>query len=243
MIKKEYISITNEGGRYQTTVRKDFRCLRVTISPDDPFMDKIWKLVETIRMNAHSANTGEIRTDKIVIADKLTGLIAEYICYEMLADELGKENVIKPESYYSHDQIDIKLNSNETIEVRSSCIRNGIKFALFNVNNEGKQYIDVVGPYYNSAYKSYENVKDFYMRVIYEGEKSFVLSEIMNHNYIVLYITGGATKQMLGNKGYLKYMTSPDDCNAEQKGQYLVVPMSESLDYPEFIRELNSALK
>lgn len=137
---------------------------------------------------------------------------------------------------------DIKLASGATIEVRSSCVKNGLKFALFKVNQEHKQYIDVVGPYYNKAYKSYENMKDFYMRVIYVGETASVYSSIMNGSDAVLYITGGATKEMLHDIGYRKYMTAPADSRASKKGNYLVVQMSDSFSYQEFIEQLENAL-
>lgn len=80
----------------------------------------------------------------------------------------------------TNEQIDINLASGATIEVRSSCVRNGLNFALFKVNKDHKQYIYVIGPYYNVTYKSYENMKDFYMRVIYVGETASVYSSIMN---------------------------------------------------------------
>lgn len=109
---------------------------------------------------------------------------------------MGHQNVNKPSSSNSNNQIDIQLLSGKTIEVRSSCIINGLEFALFSVNRKtDKQYIDVIGPYYNKAYKKYENIKDYYMRVIYVGETASVFSGVLNGEDVVLYITGGATKK------------------------------------------------
>lgn len=142
----------------------------------------------------------------------------------------------------TNEQIDINLASGATIEVRSSCVRNGLNFALFKVNKDHKQYIDVIGPYYNETYKFYENMKDFYMRVIYVGETASVYSSIMNGIDVVLYITGGATKKMLHDIGYRKYMTAPADSRASKKGTYLVVQMSDSFSYPDFIEQLENAL-
>lgn len=230
---------------YLSTDRTNFECLEVVISADDPFLENVRHKAELInnRLNGRSASSGIIRSDETVTADNLIGLIAEYVCYEVLKRELGGQNVVKPQSESSNNQIDIQLSSGDTIEVRSSCIRNGLKFALFGVNrNNNKQYIDVIGPYYNTAYKSYESLKDFYMRVIYIGETSSIFSRILNGEEIVLYITGGATKEMLSEIGYRKYMTSPADSRAQRKGNYLVVQMSDSLDYSEFIEKLESAL-
>lgn len=228
-----------------TTNRQNFECLKVVISADDPFLGEVRQKAGSInnRLNSFSASSGIIRSDETVSADNLLGLIAEHACYKVLQNELGCQNVIKPQSNSSYDQIDIQLTSGDTIEVRSSCIRNGLKFALFSVDRKtSRQYIDVIGPYYNNAYKQYENSKDFYMRVIYIGETASVFSRISAGEEIVLYITGGATKEMFDKIGYRKYMTSPADSRAQQKGIYLVVQMSDNLDYSEFIKQLESAL-
>ena len=135
---------------YLSTDRTNFECLEVVISADDPFLEDVRHKAELInnRLNGRSASSGIIRSGETVTADNLIGLIAEYVCYEVLKRELGGQNVFKPQSESSNNQIDIQLSSGDTIEVRSSCIRNGLKFALFGVNrNNNKQYIDVIGPF------------------------------------------------------------------------------------------------
>ncbi len=244
MIDIQIYNIRNDGS-YSTTERPSFRCLEVKISSDDPFLEDVRQKAAPIndRLNNHSASAGVVRSAETVTADNLIGLIAEYVCYEILKNQLGDENVIKPVSGSSCDQVDIRLTSGHTIEVRSSCIRNGLKFALFNVNrSSNQQYIDVIGPYYNTAYKAYENIKDFYMRVIYVGDTASIFSNIINGGNVVLYITGGTTKQMLKEIGYRKYMTSPADSRTTKKGNYLVVQMSDSFDYPDFIDQLENVL-
>lgn len=233
------------GGSYQTTKRPSFRCLKVEISSDDPILEYVRLEAASInnRLNSRSASAGVVRSDEVVTADNLIGLIAEFACYQILIKELGDKSVVKPTSENSHNQIDIQLISGKTIEVRSSCIRNGLEFALFGVDRRSnKQYIDVIGPYYNTAYKKDENFKDFYMRVIYVGDTASVFSNIINGGNVVLYITGGATKQMLEDIGYRKFMTSPADSRAREKGDYLVVQISDSFDYPDFIEQLNYVL-
>lgn len=244
MINIRICNVINRDS-YSTIERSSFRCLEVKISSDDPFLEAVRQKATSInnRLNSRSASAGVVRSDETVTADNLIGLIAEYVCYEIIKNELGDENVIKPASRNSHNQIDIQLLSGETIEVRSSCIRNGLEFALFSVNRSSKQqYIDVIGPYYNNAYKANENIKDFYMRVIYVGDTASVFSNIINGGDVVLYITGGATKQMLKEIGFTKYMTSPADSRATKKGNYLVVQMSDSFDYPDFIDQLENVL-
>lgn len=244
MINIQIINVIN-GGSYLTTDRPSFRCLEVEISSDDPFLENVRQEATLInnRLNSHSASAGVVRSDGTVTADNLIGLIAEFACYKILKKELGDKNVVKPTSRNSHNQIDIQLISGKTIEVRSSCIRNGLNFALFSVDCiSKKQYIDVIGPYCNTAYKAYENIKDFYMRVIYVGDTASVFSNIINGGNVLLFITGGATKQMLEEIGYRKFMTSPADSRAREKGDYTVVQMSDSFDYPDFIEQLNDVL-
>lgn len=244
MIEYNNLSILNNNP-YFTTKRPDFECLEVVISADDPFLEEVRQKAKSInnKLNSFSASSGIIRSDETVSADNLLGLIAEYVCYEVLQNELGCQNVIKPPSNGSYNQIDIKLLSEYTIEVRSSCVRNGLEFALFSVDRKtNKQYIDVIGPYYNNAYKSYENIKDFYMRVIYIGETASIFSNLLAGGGIALYITGGASKEMLLNNGYIKYMVSPADSRAQKKGNYLVIQMSDSFDFPVFIEQLKHTL-
>lgn len=244
MINTQIINVIN-GGSYLTTDRSSFRCLEVEISSDDSFLEYVRQEATLInnRLNSHSASAGVVRSDETVTADNLIGLIAEFACYKILKKELGDKSVVKPTSRNSHNQIDIQLLFGETIEVRSSCIRKGLEFALFSVNrSNGQQYIDVIGPYYNTAYKAYENIKDFYMRVIYVGDTASVFSNIINGGNVLLFITGGATKQMLEEIGYRKFMTSPADSRAREKGYYTVVQMSDSFDYPDFIEQLNDVL-
>lgn len=47
---------------------------------------------------------------------------------------------------------------------------------------------------------------------------------------------------MLHDIGYRKYMTAPADSRASKKGNYLVVQMSDSFSYPDFIEQLENAL-
>lgn len=55
------------------------------------------------------------------------------------------------------------------------------------------------------------------MRVIYIGNTSDVYQNIINGGDVVLYITGGATRNLLEKAGHSKYMTSPADSRATKK--------------------------
>lgn len=242
-MEKQTIVIRKQN-RGNVASRNNFRCLLVTISPDDSLLSTGKAQLNKIsgKLNPHSANGAVIRSDTDAYTDNYIGLIAEYACYDILKDVFGETKVIKPSSQSSNNQVDIKLANNKRIEVRSSCVRNGISFAIYNLDKNGQQYIDVIGPYFNESYKQFEEIKDYYMRVIFEGETSSIYSKIINGEDVQLYITGGVTKHMLSKNGKNKYMVATGDSRIKNKGTYKVIPLSESLDYPEFIDVISVGL-
>lgn len=180
------------------------------------------------------ANSSEERADDIIEIDNKSGLIAELACEEILSWLYGKNNVTKPSNKSSHNQIDIMI-AGKTIEVRSSCVRNGIDFAIFSPDkkNGNDSYFDVIGPYSN-GYKPGEVEK-----------KQF--DSLLMKEYLRLYITGGATKQMMNDP--LKYKVKhliPAGGEVETEADYRVIPLAKSLDVTEFFDTLekeNTQLK
>lgn len=62
----------------------------------------------------------------------MSGVIAEYACDTILRLCLGEDSVYKPKAEKAKNQIDIVLGSGrKSIEVRVSCVKNGIEFAVF----------------------------------------------------------------------------------------------------------------
>lgn len=150
--------------------RDSFVCLEVLISTENDWYKRVFSYAKAIESNLNrgQANSSENRSEEIVAIDNLSGVIAEYACYDILRYYF-KDAVEKPSSSGSVNQIDIMLAGvKKTVEVRSSCVRNGIDFALFSKpsNNSDEQYFDVIGPYSN-GYKPGEIIKDYYMRVLY----------------------------------------------------------------------------
>ena len=143
--------------------------------------------------------------------------------------------IIKPKNNTSHNQIDLKLYNGKTIEVRSSCVRNGIDFAIFskNIKTSDEQYFDVIGPYSNE-YKKCEFFKDYYMRVLYECDKRNFL-DLLKKPVVRLFITGGATKKMMNDSQYyqIKHLT-PAGGQVKVESDYRVIPLAKSLDINEF---------
>ena len=176
MKKADTIKYDNRRNRgiYNTVDRENFTCLEVNIPNNSNFMKRAYTHAQKVipNLNFGQANSSEIRELDIVEIDNLSGIIAELACQEVMNWRYGKEKIEKPESDSSYNQIDLKLYNGRTIEVRSSCVRNGLDFALFvrDKKNRNEQYFDVIGPYCN-GYKKKEAYKDYYMRVLYECDK------------------------------------------------------------------------
>lgn len=224
--------------------REAFRCLELNIPTAGEWMRRIKEKAGEIegKLNAGQANSSEKRDALTIKIDNLSGLIAEYACDEILRMYIGKEKIVKPTSENSKNQIDIALDQGKkTIEVRSSCVKNGIDFALFAKPAPGaqKQYFDVIGPYSNQ-YKPGECEKDYYMRVLYCCEKKNFL-KLLEQPTIRLYITGGATKEMMNDKNVyqIKHLV-PAGGEVDIESDYRVVPLGKSLDFADFIEKIKA---
>ncbi len=231
----------NRTSTYNPVDRDDFVCLEINISSESQWMKRVCSYAQKIvpNLNVGQANSSEVRATGIVEIDNLSGLIAEYACEEVLKWRYGKRLIVKPENNTSHNQIDLKLYNGRTIEVRSSCVRNGVDFAIFakNKNIVNEQYFDVIGPYSNE-YKKSELFKDYYMRVLYECDKQQFL-DLLEKPVLRLYITGGATKNMMNDAKYyqIKHLT-PAGGQVKIESDYRVIPLSRSLDINEFFEVL-----
>ena len=88
-------------------------------------------------------------------------------------------------------QIDILLSKNQRIEVRSSFPRHGVKFAICN----DRYNFRIIGAYSN-LYKLGEVKKDLYTSVLFDTQKSDILSDkVVNFSLI-----GGATSDIVTGK-------------------------------------------
>lgn len=229
----------NSFGNKYGIRRENFRCLELNIPTGGEWMKDIQKRAEAIekKLNAGQANSSEKRDPLTVKIDNLSGVIAEYACDTILRRYVGNNKVEKPSSESSKNQIDIVLaEGRKTIEVRSSCVKNGIDFALFATPNAegGGQYFDVIGPYSN-GYKPGETEKDFYMRVLYCCEKKDFL-KLLDKPTLRLYITGGATKEMMNDSDIyqIKHLI-PAGGEVEIESDYRVIPLGKSLDIDDFM--------
>ena len=218
-----------------------FTCLEVHIKNNSEYFKRIEAYARRLSdaVNPGQANTSKKRDNEIIYINNLSGQIAETTCERILKYYLGDKNVYRPESDTSKNQIDIKLINNKSIEVRSSCIRNGIEFALFqkDKNNSEQQYVDVIGPYRNE-YKNNEQYKDYYMRALFICDTKDFL-QFISQDTISFYITGGATGDMMKDpKYYQSKHLSPKGGQVVIESDYDVIPLGKSLDFPKFINIL-----
>lgn len=221
--------------------RQEFYCLQLNIPNEGHFMNNVVSYAKAIEesLNPGQANSSEIRDSRIVELDNLAGIIAELACERFLRFKYGDDIIIKSNSHQSKNQVDIMLYNKKTIEVRSSCVRNGIDFALFasDRNHKDRQYFDVIGPYSND-YKHNEVFKDYYMRVLYECDKKDFM-KLREKTSLTLYITGGATKDMMLNKDiYQDKHLYPAGGEVNIESDYRVIPLVKSLDIYEFLKIL-----
>ena len=235
----------NRAPKKYAVSKKNFVCLEVEISTESNWYKSVFSEAKKIesKLNKGQANTSEERSEDIVEIDNLAGVIAEYACFAVLRYYF-KDAVEKPSSDKPVNQIDIMFSGiKKTVEVRSSFVKNGIDFALFNRPNDKdkEQYFDVIGPYSN-GYKPGEIIKDYYMRVLYEGKKE-EFKDVIDQKKIRLYITGGVTADMIENKSIsqVKHL-KPKGGEVKLESDYIVVPMGESLEFPVFIENISREL-
>lgn len=226
---------------YDCIQRTGFTCLKLSIRRNSDWLRRTRLYADEIvnNLNLGQANTSEQRTSDIVKIDNLSGIIAEKACEKILRWQYGEDIVIETTSESAVGQIDIKLNTGRTIEVRSSCVRNGIEFAVYakDKHNPGQQYFDVIGPYSNK-YKPGECLKDYYMRVLYWCNKKDFMS-LLSKNVLNLYIMGGATKKMMNDPNIyqIKHLI-PSGGQVEVESDYRVIPLGKSLDARQFMSVL-----
>lgn len=227
--------------------REEFDVVKVTFERKDSeiiskIIDKSEKLAQSV--NIGEANSSLSRNEGVVQIDALTGVIAEEVCVQAI-NAYNNDLVAQYTPYInSLNQIDIKLANGQTIEVRSSCIRNGVDFALFSKDKRdySKQYLDVLGPYAN-GYKLGEVQKDYYMRVIYHCNKMDFDKHFRSDEFAA-YIVGGATVDMMNNTMLYQIKDLiPEGEYRKNKTKYRVIPIGKALDAMQFLKLITANIE
>lgn len=230
-----------------TINRKTYRCVRIkpcfasNQAEWDFVRQEAVKLVE--KTNPTEANNGAARNQITRYKDALAGVIAEVLSMRFLNYALGNGFIERPQADSAINQIDLKTKTGQTIEVRSSFVRNGIPFALFAANPKTKsQYFDIIGPYHNAEYKRQNEIcKDYFLRVLYLGDKKdFSEKAVLSPDFTV-YIAGGANRAMMQDTSicYTKQMLAPQENGKTEKGEYSAVPIGKALDAADFVCDIS----
>lgn len=234
MIYEKVIINGNEGKYAKYNFNKRYNIIKVIFDKNEKedlkllreIYKKSYELAKHVCTNA--ANNSNIpRNRNIVLANAISGTLSEYSWKEYINYVANREIVNFTEYIDPHEQIDLKVkNSNAKIEVRSSFVNNGIQFALCN-----KRYIfDILGPYKNQ-YKPNETFKDFYVRVLYPMRVEKFLKYFINSKKIDVYLTCGATLEMMENPELFAYKNLiPEGDLIEIESEYRIIPFNKSLD-------------
>ena len=184
--------VVKEIDCYSNKTTKEFECesdcirhriLKVVLKQTDEYTNKLLPIIrnKVVSSNFNTASSSGIaRSEKEKNIKAITGLLAEYVVYDLLRkynkdiNSTNKKNVIieLDDSNISKNQIDIRIKKkwqindcdydekNETIEVRSS-------FPYLDIKSSICGNFDVLGPYSNDVKKS-EISKDYYLRILFQ---------------------------------------------------------------------------
>ncbi len=176
---------------------------------------------------AAANNAVHLRGGQRRATDALMGVLAEEGWFQYINSNF--ENLANYTEFNDPNaQIDLRLTNGETVEVRSSYIRNGLKFGLcHNIHN-----FKNIGPYSNSV-KPGEIQKHLYLAVLFDQPKTALL----NIDPITFYLIGGSTWNMMMTVGFDDPLT-PYDALVPVQSNYRVVRFSNALDVQGTMQEL-----
>lgn len=191
------------------------------------------------KLNPHAANkSNEVRGADDVLAHALMGVLSEY-AWKYFINLLAVDSIaLETVSHTAKNQIDLRLpHVGKTMEIRSSCVGNGIRFAV----HGGKFAFDVIGPYHN-GYKPGESIKDYFLRALFHFDnknlRNFIATAKDSNRVLPfsIYLTGGATAEMmLDSKFYSVKELSEHEITglgstSGDKSEYRVIPIPKGLD-------------
>ena len=206
------------------------------------FIDKIIGKGKVLaqKVNPAAANySTKTRKKERLINNATAGLLAEYAWKQYINQKAGTKVVDYTEFTDAATQIDLYvISNNKLIEVRSSFPQNGLVFAICHATFE----FDILGPYSNTV-KPGEIQKDFYTRTLYHIPKNTSFMELLKKDNFKVYLTGGATWDMMTNTDVSKNKDLlPQDAVTiaeEEKSTYRVVPFSKALDTDKIFDLIN----
>lgn len=201
----------------------------------DGILESSYTLSKNVNLGAANNSTTK-RTKERLLANCIAGLTSEY-CWKHFLN--FRDRYVKTTSFESAaNQIDLEIISNhKRIEVRSSFPRNGLAFAICHPEKE----FDILGPYSNS-YKPGEIFKDYYVRTLFHLETPLKIIEKIRSKDFIVYLTGGATHEMMFNPDLSKNkdLIPEDSFGVQERTTYRVVPYHNALDCREIYKMITS---
>lgn len=162
--------------------------------------------------NVVAAATGLHRDQQTVYLDNLFGAIAQAcVCDYLMQNGEGEISSLNNQLIYN-DKI---------ITVRSSVIRNGIEFALFNTNNVGDHYVNLLGDYTGNS-----NSSEYYFQVLFSGDRDNLLQDIRS-NCVETYLIGGLPSTHITQQKRIKSTL------------YRLMPLLSTLTPAQFVTEIS----
>ncbi|MFX1385227.1 MAG: hypothetical protein ACFFBP_22665 [Promethearchaeota archaeon] len=201
----------------------------------DHIYDRGIKLAQRVNPAAAS-NSIHRRERERLHNDGVSGFLAEYSWFYFL-NNLYRDDFVKFTDFNdATNQIDLLITKNsKRIEVRSSNVRNGVKFGLCNREHQ----FHIVGPYSNIV-KPGEVGKDFYVMVLYPVLKRNWFSDFFNSKIVRVDLTCGATWEMMNNDEIYEWSSlESKDQRSQKKSTYRAIPFGRSLDTAEITRLMN----
>lgn len=209
-----------------TNISRDFLTIKVSLKRGEELYNQLFNKAKELSNCVSSAAANEStfsRDDNRKIIDSFGGLIAEKAWEKYINQSFG-EIAFPTEFLDASKQIDIKLTNDFLIEVRSSFIRNGVKFGICNDRYNFKN----IGPYSNSV-KPDEIQKNIYCGVLFETKKD----ELLTTDRIICYLVGSSTWDMMIEIG-IDTRLNARDAIALSPGNYKVVLYKYSMDINQF---------
>lgn len=180
-------------------------------SEDKDLMDLLRTKAEELarQVNPGAANNSmHERSPERILADCIAGVVSEYFWKLYLNSE---ENVVSETEFDDASR----------------------QIAICHPSYE----FDVIGPYSNN-YKPGEIQKDYYVRTLFHLYNPTDIISMISADSFKVYLTGGATWDMMIDNDYSKNKTLLPDfgLGVIQKASYRVVPFSKSKDTREIKR-------
>jgi len=209
------------------------------LEEDKEHLDHIYEygieLAQRVNPAAASDSIQRRERERLQI-DGVSGFLVEWSWLYFLNDLHGDDFVRFIEFSDATNQIDLLITKyNKRIEVRSSNVRNGVKFGLCNRRHQ----FHIVGPYRNLV-KPGEEGKDFYVMVLYPVVKERWFSDFFDLDIVTVDLTCGATWEMMDDEEIYKWESLESRYQRSSiKSEYRAIPFGKSLDTVEIARLMN----